>query len=123
MAVSSPGGTASDSWLDTVRAVAAAETAELAPPAFTGGSPSSTRLFPEDAPGEIVLADLPGLRLVKTGDTPHVEAPTIDLGIRRTHLPTWLLEELIGELLEARHDGASPGGPAACRRLRRPARR
>ena len=113
-----PGDVSAASWLDAFRAVAAKEVAQTAPPAFHGGSANSTRLFPNDLPGEIVLADLPGLRLVKTGAIPHVEAPSIDLGIRRTHISTWLIEELLGELLEARHGGATFGGPTVSKLVR-----
>ena len=110
-----PEGTAADSWLDAFRRGRRGRDRRAGAARVYGRLAELDPAVPEDAPGEIVLADLPGLRLVTTGDTPHVEAPTIDLGIRRTHLPTWLLEELLGELLEARQGGASPGGPTVAK--------
>lgn len=90
-----PGG-----WVDAFRAVAARVTAGLAPPAYAGGSPTSSRLFPGDEPGELVLADLPGLRVTGTGTAARLVAPVVDLSVRRTHLSTWLVAELLAELLE-----------------------
>jgi len=96
-----------ESWLDAFRRVAASEVAALAPPALAGGAPTSTRLFPVDEPGEILLADLPGLQIVTTANGPRLTAPTIDIAVRRTHVPTWIIEELLAELL-AGHAGAHP---------------
>ncbi len=105
----------SESWLAAFRTVAARVTAAMGPPAFLpGGTPTSTRLFPVDEPGEILLADLPGLQIVTTPTGPTLVAPTIDLSVRRTHVPTWILEELLAEFLTG-HAGGAPaadaGGP------------
>jgi hypothetical protein len=97
-------------WLDALRLAAAVETRDLAPPAFSGGSPTATRLFPVDPPGEIVLADLPGLRIEGTGDHRRLVAPVIDIGVRRSHVPTSLLEELLGELIEHQWGALGNGG-------------
>lgn len=99
-----PGG-----WVEAFRAVAARVTAGLAPPAYAGGSPTSSRLFPADEPGELVLADLPGIRVTGAGAAARVATPVVDLSVRRSHLSTWLIEELLAELLA----GWAPAGPAA----------
>jgi len=106
--------TSSGSALDAFRELAASETSTTRPPAYTDvtPSPSSSRLFPVDEPGTIVLANLPGLRVIKDGDTHRLEAPVIDLSVRRSHLPTWVLSDLLAELLGER--GAAvrdAGGP------------
>lgn len=90
------------SWLEAFRGVAARTVTALGPPAFTGGAPDSSHLFPANEPGEIVLADLPGMSLVGEGPDRHLVAPTIDMSIRRSHVPTWVIEELIAELLAGR---------------------
>jgi hypothetical protein len=92
-------------WLHAFRAVAAAEVAAMGPPGVLAAAPDRTRLFPEDEPGEVVLADLPGLRVVNTPAGRRLEAPVVDLSVRRTHVSTWMLEELLAELLAGR------GGP------------
>ena len=101
-------------WLQAFRSIAAAVTAGLAPPAIPGGVPASSHLFPVDEPGEVLLADLPGLRVVATAAGPRLEAPVIDLSVRRAHVPTWVVEELLAELLIG-HAGPGPapdaGGP------------
>jgi hypothetical protein len=86
-------------WLHAFRIVAARETRELAPPAFGPGpvSAATSRLYPVDEPADIVLADLPGLKVLDTADGYRLEAPTIDQSVRRAHLPTWLIEELLAE--------------------------
>jgi hypothetical protein len=99
---SGPGDPPGLSWLEGFRRVAARSVTALGPPAFTGGAPDSSRLFPADEPGEITLADLPGMSLAGLGAERHLVAPTIDLSIRRSHVPTWVLEELIAELLAGR---------------------
>jgi hypothetical protein len=101
-------------WRHAFRTLAARETRDLAPPAYaaTPASSASNRLFPVDEPGEVVLADLPALRIVATAGGTRLEAPTIDQSLRRTHLPTWVIEELLAEL--ASGTGAAvpdPGGP------------
>ena len=105
-------------WLAAFRAVAARVSAATGPPGFDPGHPERTRLFPEDEPGEILLADLPGLEVADTPAGRRVNAPVIDLSVRRTHLPTWLIEELIAELLAGRA-GPAPtadaGGPRVAR--------
>lgn len=98
--------------LHAFRTLAAREVRALVPPAYdpaTAGT-ASTRLFPVDEPGEIVLADLPGLQVSSVG--PVLTAPTIDHSSRRTHLPTWVIEELLAELA-AGQAAAFPdaGGP------------
>ena len=102
------------SWLHAFRTLAARETRTLAPPAYAPApaSATSSRLFPVDEPGEIVLADLPGLQIIDTASGPRLTAPVIDHSVRRTHLPTWVIEELLAELA-ARHSVALPdaGGP------------
>ncbi|WP_086839424.1 hypothetical protein [Amycolatopsis kentuckyensis] len=95
------------------RAVVADLVASAHPP---GAGPDAqagrTRLFPEDEPGEVLLADLPGLRLTPAGDGKwKLDAPTIDLSVRRTHVPTWVLSELLAELLDR---GLGGEGPADC---------
>lgn len=92
-------------WRHAFRAVAAAEVATMGPPGVLAASPKHTRLFPHNEPGEVVLADLPGLRLVNTPAGRRLEAPVIDLSIRRTHVSTWMGQELLSELLAGR------GGP------------
>jgi hypothetical protein len=94
-----------DGWHHAFRAVAAAEVAAMGPSGVLAPAPQRTRLFPEDEPGEVVLADLPGLRLVDTLTGRRLEAPVIDLSVRRTHISTWMLAELLAELLAGR------GGP------------
>lgn len=94
-----PGDPAGLGWVDAFRRVAARTVTALGPPAFTGGAPDSSRLFPGGEPGEIVLADLPGMSLAGQGTGLHLVAPTIDLSVRRSHVPTWVIEELIAELL------------------------
>jgi hypothetical protein len=110
-----------ESWLDAFRRIAAQESAALAPPALAGGAPTSSRLFPTDEPGEILLADLPGLQITTTASGPTLTAPTIDLAVRRTHVPTWLIEELLAELL-AGHAGAHPEPDAGGARVARVSR-
>jgi hypothetical protein len=98
-------------WLQAFRTVAARETRQLAPPAY-GPSPSATasRLFPEDK--EIVLADLPGLELRDTPSGPRLTAPVVDHGVRRSHLPTWVIEELLAELAAGQAGATTDaGGP------------
>jgi hypothetical protein len=95
------------SRLDEFRAVVADLVAALGPPGLVPQPQSErTRLFVEDEPGEVLLADLPGLTVVRLADGGwRLDAPTIDLSVRRTHVPTWVLSELLGELL----DGGSCG--------------
>jgi hypothetical protein len=105
-------------WLAAFRAVAARVSSTLRPPGFEPGQPDRTRLFPEDEPGELLLADLPGLEVVSTPDGPRVNAPVIDLSVRRTHLPTWVIEELLAELLAGHarpRPPADAGGPRVTR--------
>lgn len=87
-------------WRHAFRTVAARETRELSPSAYAGAPVTSVsnHLFPVDEPGEVVLADLPGLRIEATAGGPRLQAPTIDQSLRRTHLPTWMIEELLAEL-------------------------
>jgi hypothetical protein len=109
-------------WLSAFRAVAAATTAGMGPPGLMPQPSERTRLYPEDEPGEVLLADLPDIVLTQVeGGTWHLTAQP-DLSIRRTHLPTWVIEELIGELLVGRV-GRAPepdaGGPRVTRIRRR----
>ena len=109
-------------WLSAFRAVAAHAAAALGPPGLIPQLSERTRLYPEDEPGEVLLADLPDIVLAKAdGGKWHLTA-TADLSVRRTHLPTWVIEELIGEVLTGRV-GRTPapdaGGPRVTRiRLR-----
>lgn len=109
--VAGPGVDPAADWLEAFRQVAATTAAALAPPALAGGSPTSSRLFPVDEPGDILLADLAGLQVVNTAGGPRLVAPVIDLGVRRTLVPTWVVEELLAELLAGR-SGATPVGDA-----------
>ncbi|MGY1679365.1 hypothetical protein [Geodermatophilus sp. SYSU D01176] len=98
------------------RAVAAREVCGLGPPGLLPPRPEQrTRLFPEDEPGEVVLADLPGMALLPGGSGgPRLDVPVVDLSVRRCHVPTWLLSELIGELLDGTFGElcrADAGGP------------
>ncbi|MEV1319946.1 hypothetical protein AB0J14_28145 [Micromonospora arborensis] len=88
-----------DGLLRAFRTVAAQVGAGLGPPGLVPRLSERTRLYPEDEPGEILLTNLPGLALVRVGDGWRLDAPTIDLSVRRAHLPTWVIEELIAELL------------------------
>jgi len=98
------------------RAVAAAETSTMGPPGVLTPAPGHTRLFPHDEPGRVLLADLPGLRVVNTPAGRRLEAPVIDLSVRRTHVSTWMLSELLAELL-AQRDGAGPSPAVAAPRV------
>jgi hypothetical protein len=109
-------------WLSAFRTVAAATTAGMGPPGLVPQPSERTRLYPEDEPGEVLLADLPDIVLTQgEGGTWHLTAQP-DLSIRRTHLPTWVIEELIAELLTGRV-GRVPapdaGGPRVTRIRRR----
>jgi len=109
-------------WVSAFRAVAAAAAAAIGPPGLIPRPSERTRLFPEDEPGEILLADLPEIVLTKADDGTWHLAAQADLSIRRTHLPTWIIEELIAEMLAGRV-GRGPvpdaGGPRVTRiRLR-----
>lgn len=86
-------------WLSAFRAVAADAAAALGPPGLVPQPSERTRLYPQDEPAEVLLADLPDIVLAKAeGGTWHLTAQP-DLSVRRTHLPTWVIEELIGEVL------------------------
>lgn len=95
-----PADPAATDMLHAFRILASRETRELAPPSYSSGSSAagSSRLYPENEPADVVLGDLPGLKIVDTRNGPRLEAGPIDQSIRRAHLPTWLIEELIGEL-------------------------
>jgi hypothetical protein len=108
------GAPAPSSWLDAFRAVAAAEGAAVGPPGLVPTPSERTKLFPEDEPGEIVLADLPSMALVKVGDAWRLDLGVVDLSTRRVHVPTWLIGELLAELLTGQVGGApaaDAGGP------------
>lgn len=107
---------AATGWQHAFRAVAAAEVAGLGPPGVLTPAPEHTRLFPADEPGEVVLADLPGLRLVTTPAGRRLQAPVKDLSIRRTHVSTWMLGELLAELLAGRA-GPRPAPAVAAPRV------
>jgi hypothetical protein len=108
-----PGVEHRDSRLGEFRAVLADLVAALGPPGLVPQPQAErTRLFPEDEPGEVLLADLPGLTVVHVGGaTWRLEAPVIDLSVRRTHVPTWVLSELLAELLDG--DGCGSGDCAS----------
>jgi hypothetical protein len=98
------------------RSVAAHVVAGLGPPGLLPPRPADrTRLFPEDEPGEVVLADLPGMAVVRAGsDGWRLDAPVVDLSVRRSHVPTWVLSELLAELLDGATGEQWPadvGGP------------
>jgi hypothetical protein len=102
-------------WVDAFRMVAAVTVAALAPSA-DADDPSSPRLFPHPTQPVVLLADLPRIVLTRAAsDQPwQVDLGTIDLSVRRTHLPTWLIEELIAEVLAGRSGPvpvADQGGP------------
>jgi hypothetical protein len=105
-------------WLSAFRAVAADAAAAIGPPGLVPQPSERTRLYPEDEPGEVLLADLPDIVLAKADDgTWHLTA-TPDLSVRRTHLPTWVIEELIGEVLTGqvgRAPAPDAGGPRVTR--------
>ena len=104
-----PAGTAhGDDRLADFRTVAAQVVAALKPPGVPPDPTGNSTLFPEDEPGEIVLADLPGLTVVAEAGTWRLEAPTIDLSVRPVHVPTTVIAELIAELI----DGAFGAGCA-----------
>ncbi|HEU5387286.1 MAG TPA: hypothetical protein VFX25_18465 [Streptosporangiaceae bacterium] len=109
-------------WLAAFRAVAAGAAAGMGPPGLVPLPSERTRLYPEDEPGEILLADLPDIVLAKADDGTWRLTAQPDLSVRRTHLPTWVIEELIGELLAGRV-GRAPapdaGGPRVTRIRRR----
>ncbi len=101
-------------WLDAFRSVAASETARYV--GETGGS--AGQLFPPSDSPRLLLADLPHIVLTKGVPTWTVVAEPIDLSVRRTHLSTWLIEELLAESLGGAR-GATPapdaGGPRVSR--------
>ncbi|WP_214407990.1 hypothetical protein [Pseudonocardia lacus] len=105
----------SGSRLTDLRAVAARVVAALGPPGVLPPHPAgSTRLFPEDEPGEIVLADLPGLTVVAETGRWRLEAPTVDLSVRRVHVPPQVIAELLAELAGCcgcGDDATDAGGP------------
>jgi hypothetical protein len=94
----------------------------MGPPGLVPRPSERTRLYPEDEPGEILLADLPDIVLAQADDGTWRLTAQPDLSVRRTHLPTWVIEELIGELLVGRV-GRAPasdaGGPRVTRIRRR----
>jgi hypothetical protein len=106
------------SWLDAFRSVTAQAAAKLAPPGYAVGGEGSL-LFPEDDPSPVLLADLPHI-VVEEGTDKKWRATVdlIDLSVRRTHLPTILVEELIAEAL-AGHVGLMPTPDAGGPRVRR----
>ncbi|WP_138760697.1 hypothetical protein [Modestobacter altitudinis] len=111
-----PGLTTGSGRLADFRAVAAELVAALGPPGLLPPRPADcTRLFPEDDPGEVVLADLPGMAVVREGSGSwRLDAPVIDLSVRRSHVPTWVLSELLAELLDGTVGEQCPsdaGGP------------
>lgn len=117
-----PDLTRSTGPLADFRTVVAHVVAGLGPPGLVPVAADRTRLFPEDEPGAIVLADLRDLAVVgsATGGW-QLDAPVIDLSVRRAHVPTWVLSELIAELLEGTFGAACPadaGGPRV-ERIRR----
>lgn len=100
-------------WVDAFRMVAAKAVAGLAPGHDDAGAPG---LFPNATPPAVLLADLPQVNLTRPGsDQPwQVDLGTVDLSVRRTHLPTWVIEELVAEAVQGR-SGPVPmpdsGGP------------
>ncbi|WP_250037745.1 hypothetical protein [Paractinoplanes maris] len=98
-----------DTRLDEFRALLAVVVAGLHPPGHAPDAQAGrTMLFPEDEPGEVLLADLPGMSVVETADHKwRLRAPVIDLSVRRTHVPVWMLAELIAELLDRGPGGGS----------------
>lgn len=108
-------------WLSAFRAVAARAVAASRPPGLDPKQPKLNRLFPEDEPSQVLLADLPKIVLAKAADgTWRLTADTADpdISVRRTHLPTWVIEELIGEVLTGRVGGKptpDAGGPRVSR--------
>jgi len=102
-------------WLDAFHRLAADEVAALLPPGLVEGGAGSSTMFPVDEPGEVLLADLPDLQLVTQADGARtVAAPTIDLSVRSSHVPTLVLADLLAELLTrggGAADDADAGGP------------
>jgi len=109
-------------WLAAFRAVAAGAAAAIGPPGLMPQLSERTRLYPEDEPGELLLADLRDIVLAKADDGRWRLTALPDLSVRRTHLPTWVIEELIAEMLTGsvgRTPAADAGGPRVTRiRLR-----
>lgn len=93
------GDPAGMSWLEAFRLVAARTVIAEGPPAFRTGAVDDNRMFPSNEPGEIVLADLPGMSFTGTGADRELVTPVIDVSVRRSHVPTWVIEELIAEAL------------------------
>ena len=87
------------SWLEAFRLVAARTVIAKGPPAFQTGAVDDNRMFPSNEPGEIVIADLPGMSFTGTGADRQLVTPEIDVSVRRSHVPTWVIEELIAEAL------------------------
>src|SRR5260370_31465767 len=85
-------------WLSAFRAVAADAAAAIGPPGLVPQPSERTRLYPEDEPGEGLLADLPDIVLAKADRGEWELTAHADLSVRRTHLPTRVIEEPIGEV-------------------------
>jgi hypothetical protein len=87
-------------WVDAFRMVAARAVADLAP----GRDDTAAVLFPEASPPAVLLADLPLVTVTRSGPGQpwQVDLGVVDVSVRRTHLPTWVIEELVAESLEGR---------------------
>jgi hypothetical protein len=119
-----PAGTArGENRLADFRRIAAQAVAALGPPGvLPPHRAGSSTLLPEDEPGEIVLADLPGLTVVAETGTWRLEAPTIDLSVRPVHVPVPVIAELIAELLDGTFDAScatDAGGPRVVEPIQR----
>lgn len=97
-----PSGDPPDGWLDAVRAVTSEVVAGTGPPGLVPEPSERERVHPVDEPGEIMLADLPEIELTRAGNGWRLAVPRIDLAVRRSHVPTWLLQELLAEALAGR---------------------
>lgn len=105
-------------WLDAFRSVAAVESAGLRAGGGEGTSAFPGSPFAQHPAPRLLLADLPEIVLTKQGQQWVATVGVIDLSVRRTHLPTWQIEELIAESLAGTR-GTGPasdaGGPRVSR--------
>ena len=87
-------------WVDAFRMVAARAVADRRP----GRDDTAAGLFPDASPPAVLLADLPLVTLTRSGSGQpwQVDLGVVDVSVRRTHLPTWVIEELVAESLEGR---------------------
>jgi hypothetical protein len=101
-------------YLAAFRRFAALDQIELQPDTRAEGG---TRLFPAYDDTEVVLADIAGIRLERDGDGWTLTAGDVDPGVRRSHVATSTIQELLcGALLgpgSAAGNGNGNGGAEA----------